>query len=616
VCLTGESDGVFFAGDGSVGAAGAGSRVVRVFVSSTFRDMRGERDELVKWVFPVLRELCESRGVTWGEIDLRWGITEEQTAEGRVLPICLAEIRDCRPYFLGLLAERYGWVPDAIDPGLIEQEPWLSEHLEQSVTELEILHGVLNDPAMADHAFFYFRDPAYSGDRPGYREVPVRDDVAEFGQAEAEARARGRREKLEALKDRIRASGLPVRENFAGPEALGELVRADLTGVIERLFPPGSEPDPLERENALHEAFARSRADIYIGRSEYFERLDAHAAGDGRPLVLLGESGVGKSALLSSWTLSWRERHDARRLATGEQNVHVLMHFVAASPGSADWASMLRRILGELDAHFELGLEIPDEPQALRAAFANGLYSAGARGRVVLVIGALNQLEDRDSPPDLVWLPPVIPENVRLVLSTLPGHSLDELHRRGWPTLEVAPLERDECGRLIAGYLEQYRKTLAPEFLTRIVDAPQTANPLFLRVLLEELRLYGEHETLRDRLGELLAAEDIPELYAVILARWEGDYERDRPRLVRDAMTLLWAARRGLTEAELLELLGGSGEPMPGAFWAPLRLAAKQALSNRAGLLGFAHDYARAAIERRYLPGERDQRVAHTRLDD
>ena len=30
---------------------------------------------------------------------------------------------------------------------------------------MEILHGVLNDPGMAGHAFFYFRDPSYpSGD--------------------------------------------------------------------------------------------------------------------------------------------------------------------------------------------------------------------------------------------------------------------------------------------------------------------------------------------------------------------------------------------------------------------------------------------------------------------
>jgi hypothetical protein len=38
-----------------------GSRMVRVFVSSTFRDMQTERDELVKRVFPGLRMLCVVR---------------------------------------------------------------------------------------------------------------------------------------------------------------------------------------------------------------------------------------------------------------------------------------------------------------------------------------------------------------------------------------------------------------------------------------------------------------------------------------------------------------------------------------------------------------------------
>jgi len=76
-------------------------RVIRVFVSSTFADMHAEREELVKRVFPELRKLCEARGVTWGEVDLRWGIPDECKAEGKVLPICLAEIQNCRPYFIG-----------------------------------------------------------------------------------------------------------------------------------------------------------------------------------------------------------------------------------------------------------------------------------------------------------------------------------------------------------------------------------------------------------------------------------------------------------------------------------------------------------------------------------
>lgn len=275
------------------------ARVIRVFVSSTFRDMVEEREQLAKRVFPALRKLCESRGVVWGEVDLRWGITEEQSERGEVLPICLDEIHRCRPYFIGLLGERYGWVPDAIPPQLIEREPWLQEHLTHSVTELEILHGVLNNPAMAEHAFFYFRDPEY------LNRLPAGANPAEFNSENPAARA-----KLVELKDRIRGSPFPIHENYPNPKSLGELVLKDMTGVIDRLFPEGTQPDALDREAAEHEIFASSRCvvevrpgekvGVYIGRREYTDRLDAHAAGDGPPLVILGESGSGKTALLAN----------------------------------------------------------------------------------------------------------------------------------------------------------------------------------------------------------------------------------------------------------------------------------------------------------------------------
>jgi NADPH-dependent 7-cyano-7-deazaguanine reductase QueF len=42
------------------------TREIRVFISSTFRDLREEREELVKQIFLQLRRLCESRGATWG----------------------------------------------------------------------------------------------------------------------------------------------------------------------------------------------------------------------------------------------------------------------------------------------------------------------------------------------------------------------------------------------------------------------------------------------------------------------------------------------------------------------------------------------------------------------
>ena len=114
---------------------------------------------------------------------------------------------------------------------------------------------------------------------------------------------------------------------------------SDLSEVIERLYPANQVPDPLEREALDHEAFARSRARIYIGRQAYFDRLEEHAESGGPPLVVIGDSGSGKSALLSTWALQYREAHSHQPL---------LMHFVGATAQSADWASMLRRVMGDL----------------------------------------------------------------------------------------------------------------------------------------------------------------------------------------------------------------------------------------------------------------------------
>jgi nephrocystin-3 len=122
------------------------NRRIRVFVSSTFRDMMGERDELMTHAWPELRRFCRERQVELVEVDLRWGIAEEQSTRKETLKLCLDEIRSCRPFFIGLLGERYGWVPgdDAFTADLREEQPWLENLRDRSVTELEILHTTTN----------------------------------------------------------------------------------------------------------------------------------------------------------------------------------------------------------------------------------------------------------------------------------------------------------------------------------------------------------------------------------------------------------------------------------------------------------------------------------------
>lgn len=57
-------------------------RRVRIFVSSTFSDMKAERTILNNSVFPQIKHLCEKRGIDFSFVDLQWGITETMAKDG------------------------------------------------------------------------------------------------------------------------------------------------------------------------------------------------------------------------------------------------------------------------------------------------------------------------------------------------------------------------------------------------------------------------------------------------------------------------------------------------------------------------------------------------------
>src|SRR6185295_17547400 len=160
-----------------------GRNELRVFISSTFRDLQEEREHLIKKIFPEIRSLCRARGITFTEVDLRWGLTDEDVALGQVIRT---------------------WIEEAVLD-------------EMSITEMEAQYGVLRrtedrgrrveEEDRENRALFYFR-----------RHRESLDD------ADAADEERGR---LEAYQGRIRQSGAVI-EQFRDPGSLGELIYDDL----------------------------------------------------------------------------------------------------------------------------------------------------------------------------------------------------------------------------------------------------------------------------------------------------------------------------------------------------------------------------------------------------
>ena len=271
-------------------------RTIKVFVSSTFRDMQAERDHLVRFVFPKLRQELLQRRIHLVDVDLRWGVTSEQDA----LSVCREVVDECRPRFLCMLGGRYGWVP----PGKT-----------RSITADEVHYGVLDrDLTSRGFAYFYFRDPSATAAMVEVTPGEFREPAGSHG---AVALAELKTAIIEAgLQPFIyRAQWDDQSRRLIGLKEFGDRVYADLKQSIDQEFGPttGEKPDEFTEENAAMEAFIEERVQRFVlgSRQPVWNELWHHAESTGGNgyLCLTGAAGSGKSALLGNFCQDYREAH-------------------------------------------------------------------------------------------------------------------------------------------------------------------------------------------------------------------------------------------------------------------------------------------------------------------
>ncbi|MDI9408094.1 MAG: tetratricopeptide repeat protein [Candidatus Pacebacteria bacterium] len=623
------------------------TRSVRIFLSSTFRDFAAERNLLQSKVFPEIKHAMAKKGIDVTDVDLRWGVNESESQGGMALRICLDEIDKARPwkdgqvpkdpvarktaevishrvFFVGMLGERYGWVPAEADNAyqdLLEDHDWLKPYQHQkSVTELEILHGVLENPDMAGHARFYFRDPNYA--------AAQKEDF--FRESEPERVAQ-----LNELKDKIRMSKFEVCENYRDPEAFAEQFKTDILAVLEEEFKDVTPPTKTEQEDMDHEAYARPRRGLYLGGKDYQEWLDAALAADKRRLLIEGQSGGGKSALIANWL------HDYR---TNNPNDWVFEHYCGLGDDAADPVKLVMRLCQFIKAKTNFPDELKSDPQEILVSLRQWLFNAQSIAekqncRLVIALDAVNSL--RGEFADMRWWPGDIGDKIPLVTvvaSCLPGDVMAALKGQDtWQSLTVLPLDITTSRELFVQYLDQYRKNPDQDLLALIFDGDHASgragmlqNPLFVRTLAEELRVLapppdlpeikgkkGTHIKLwlRSHIERYLTCQTVPDLFEMVLGRIEAYLGADGVARMQSALASIWVSRAGLSESEVRGIvgtqLGLEINDLPQNHWSVIRYNLGEGLmAVTDGRLKFSHDYLKSAVQSRYLDGG-DKRVLH-----
>eukprot|EP00741_Cyanophora_paradoxa_P016428 tig00020912_g15863.t1 len=654
------------------------SRVIRVYVALPPRDFGPDRDALFKTTFPRLANLCRSRGYSFLPVDVSPFSEKDQNRQ--TLLLRLREISNSRPYFMALMGNMYGHFNDlsnpdaAVDPALMDtfdtagtRFPWVHSFKDRSLAEMEILYGALaRRHKDVKRTFFYVRSPEVCRTLPAPSETSVTMSSSSSGPtghgvrragagrpSDAESPAAGQRQ--EALKQGVLTAGYAIKNLYVNTNELADKAYADLERAILADFPEEVPRGWAEEERACHEAYGAFRVGPHYVPRDVEGLLEGYveAPSNGKPFLLLGARGSGKTATLANWAARWRQLRSTPDDA-------VVMHHCdcTATPSAASLVPLLRRLAEEMvefgagaaaarrarqeagelarsewdeerlsstpeDASAKFtellqrcGNAVPPQAPPARPATSHG--SGGARGalagrklrgKLVLVVDSVDLLEGGVG-SDLRWIPEAFPSNVYIVLSARPGTAPEAAARAGgWLSVGLGPLHPQQRISLVdrlMGPIDAAADEADNRARERLMamDSPAAsgaAGAAWLSMLTRECRRRRGREV-ESALDEMAPAKDAPALLDALLARWEREYGLTT---VQISLTLMATSLVGLPEWDILEIA-----QLRGLVWAPFSHALREFAFAHRGALYIGEPLLREAVVRRYLtpePGATDE---------
>lgn len=623
-------------------------KTFRLFISSTFKDFKIERDLLQTRVFPRLSKLCAEHGYGFLPIDLRWGVTEGTQYDQKTLDLCLGEVRSCtvepHPDFLILAGDRYGWVPL---PYRIEQsefeeliskipnddmplmkewyrldlnqlpatytlqkregrfqqyDTWLTvEDSLKSIFQSAVLQTSLDDRTKEK---YFTSTTGFEYEEFIHR---VEDDQKSIFLLSRIIESNGTKNDVYAtdndrqvvfknrLKQTISSNNqielkaiLQDTDSFDDSyvksfvEHITSMLSASISSEIERIKLLES-----QSENELHKSRMLELSQFVVGRDNELEAIntyvnDPHAK---LPFIIYGSSGVGKSAIIAK----------SISAITTNSTQQVIYRFCGISEQSSSMRSVIISLLGEIGIVIDV-LEESDELKSLSSideakidrvseAISDALWSI--KTPTVIFIDALDQLSDKNQ---LEWLPSVLPDHLKIVLSALKDdkYAEDEYYYEKLLTLYpenafyfINTLNNVSIAEtIIAEILRGYDRTLQPNQIQYVLSQYAKVNkPLYLKIVCEEICNWDSYTT------EFALADDQNSAVKEYIENLSTLYHHDS-ELVKKVFGYIYATRESLSESQLYEILSNDtdlvsrlehtdhtnhGHKLPMAVWARLK---------------------------------------------
>ncbi len=563
-----------------------------IFLSSTFRDMEIERDNLMIEVLPELDNYAKNYGETFHFLDLRWGVNTEDLAEiekdEKVISVCLDAIDLTNPYMIVFIGERYGWVPpkERLLRVAREKDYEISDYA-QSITNLEIEYGALSGKAKLDKCLFYFR-----------KELDV---PKEFEKYYKETNSESTK-KLNALKQYIINAGAFVREYKCEwdydkncqklPENFSENLTSDIKRIFDKEMQISKELSWQQRAFNIHKAYYGKNKEIFAARENIVEECkELLLEKPYRVFYLKGEEGCGKSVLLSKLEEELGKTCDTMYFACGNSKFSKTGELVIRQI-----VFKFEELLGAVheDTLSEDEFERPttlcegDRLEKLIKRHAQ-MYGMNSKKRMFIFCDETqySAVEKNNywhvASNLLSYIPDVLHENVTFVVAVRPdfkvyksttkyGKYSNELkYEFNDYTYNLGALSLQDKYALVKKFETYNSKQLPQRVIDKTVNKKSTDNALYLSILLQRLMMINHDDfTKVDKFGQ--GIEGINKFLENIIDTAPADIntlslnlinkaiERINETLCSEVVYLVAAAKNGANERELEAICKNNGK--------------------------------------------------------
>ncbi|XP_041365002.1 uncharacterized protein LOC121380241 [Gigantopelta aegis] len=305
-----------------------------------------------------------------------------------------------------------------------------------------------------------------------------------------------------------------------------------------------------------HLRFCNLKCKRFCGQTEILKHAKDFILNTGvrKPLIIHADSGAGKTSVmamimknLSSWIKG--------------EFVSVI-RFLGTSPGSVNIHNVLFGVCGQLADCSDLIMEpvgyknmeslVNYLPRFLRQV------ASTLKKPVIILLDSIDQLSSDNDAYSMWWMPTTLPANVKLIISTLPTENgiLANIKKKLPATnnasfIEIPPLPQSTGKEIIEVFLKTKKRTVTKQQMDLLLTTfAKCANPLYLKLLLDEAVQWGSYSPVEDLMQTLA-----PSVRAAINILFDRLEKKFGQVLIKGALGYITIGLNGISEIELEDAL-------------------------------------------------------------